>query len=134
MNIDGYAVLFNKNDLIVKCKDSGSKLDKKNFILQGTYKIPKKSFMDGITKEYLIDIMYNPEKRIKWDDSLKQLKILEGNKEVYVVNSWMKSPMMFVAERDIIDKRIEVNKNGIYYNFSSSVNDDVKNNLFLVYS
>lgn len=36
----------------------------------------------------------------------------------------IKSPGFFIAERDVLDKRIEFYHNGIYYNFNSSINDN----------
>ncbi len=124
-NLPEYVELYNKNDLIVFFRKSGSVLNQKNYIMKSTYKISKTNFKEGMNIYFLKDLMYIPEKRIKWDDSLKILKKLEGNSEAYVIRSWMKSPMMLVAEREVIDKRIEFIKNGTYINFSSSVNDDV---------
>jgi hypothetical protein len=33
--------------------------------------------------------------------------------------------MIFVSERDVIDKRLDFYENDIYYDFSSSINDNV---------
>lgn len=33
--------------------------------------------------------------------------------------------MLFVSERDVVDKRYDFYENGIYYDFSSSVKDDL---------
>lgn len=71
------------------------------------------------------DLVYVPELRISWDDGYKEFTKIEGNNEVYVIKSWMKSPMFIISERDIVDKRIEFFKEDIYYNFASSINDDV---------
>ena len=130
-NLEAYMELYNKNNLNVKFRSSGSSMNKQNFIIKSVYKIKKNNFIDKITIDFIKDLMYVPEKRIKWDNSLKVLAKLEGDSEVYVVRSWMKSPMMLVSEREVIDKRIEFTKNGIYYNFSSSVNDKVKIRNFL---
>jgi hypothetical protein len=71
--------------------------------------------------------MYNVEKRKKWDDSYKDLIKIDGNDEVYIIRSIMKSPMIMISERDMVDKRIEFIFEGIYYNFSTSVNNTVNN-------
>jgi len=133
LNHIDYTDLYNKNNLLVKFKSSGSIINKQHIVIKSLYKIPKSSFKKIITIDFIKDLMYIPEKRIKWDDSLKLFKILEGDPEVYVVRSWMKSPMMLVSEREVIDKRIEFFNNSLYYNFSSSVTDDV-NNLSLIIS
>jgi len=68
--------------------------------------------------------MYDPEKRLKWDKSVKNMKIIEGDyPNNYVLHTTMHSPVFFISERDVADKRIEFFYNGIYYNFSSSVPD-----------
>jgi len=69
--------------------------------------------------------MYKPDKRKKWDETYKDLKKLEGNDEVYVIKSTLKSPLFIISERDVIDKRIEFIYEDIYYNFSSSVENNV---------
>lgn len=79
--------------------------------------------------EYLKDLIYEPELRMSWDDGYKEFKKIEGNSEVYVIRSWLKSPMFIISERDVIDKRIEFFKGRTYYNFASSLNESV--NLFI---
>jgi hypothetical protein len=71
--------------------------------------------------------MYKPDKRKKWDDCYKDLKKLEGNDDVYVIKSVLKSPIFIVSERDVIEKRIEFIDENIYYCFSSSLEDNVNN-------
>lgn len=126
--LDDFKEIYNKNNLRILCKyDGGSVLDKKNYIVKSYYTLPKKKFDKDYSISYINHLIYSPEMRIKWDDTLKVLKIIEGSAECYVIRNWMKSPMMLVAEREVIDKRIEFNYEGKIYNFSSSVNDDVSN-------
>ena len=69
--------------------------------------------------------MNDPEKRLKWDNSIREYKIFERqNNEVYLLYYICKSPMLFVSERDIVDKRYDFYVNDIYYDFSSSVKDE----------
>ena len=110
----------------LKIKKSGSIFSDKIYLVSSDYIIPKNEFKIGITRKFLIDIMYKTNERKKWDDCYKDLKKLEGNDEVYVIQSILKSPIFIVSERDVIEKRIEFVFNDIYYNFSSSVEDDVK--------
>ena len=98
------------------------------------YAMSKKEFKEGVNLSNIVDLMYNVDKRKKWDDSYKDLIKIEGNDEVYLIRSLMKSPMAGVSEREMVDKRIEFIYENIYYNFSSSVENDVLINLILLYS
>jgi hypothetical protein len=131
--------IYNKNNLTVFCNNTnGTILDKKNHIVKSFYKIAKNNFDKNISIFHINNLIYSPEMRIKWDDTLKLLKVLQGDKYCYIVRNWMKSPMMLVAEREVIDKRIEFINEGKIYNFSTSVNDNVIkinffNNFFIVF-
>ena len=76
-----------------------------------------------------------PDKRLSWDSSIKEYKIIEKDKnkeELYLLYSIYKSPIIFVSERDVIEKRFDFYENEIYYEFSSSVKEDylpVKENI-----
>jgi len=76
--------------------------------------------------------MYNTELRLSWDKSLKIMEKLESGEYSYVISSWMHSPMFMVAERDVIDKRVEFFYENNYYCISSSVPEEVRFILFLV--
>ena len=106
-------------------KKSGCNLNKSVYVVKGVYKIAKKEFLEGITLEFLKDLMYVPELRFKWDEGFKEFAKLEGNEEVYVIKSWFKSPMFIISERDVVDKRIEFFKGNVYYNFASSLENNV---------
>ena len=90
------------------------------------YKIPKSEFKIKNVNIKLIDkYMNNPEKRLSLDNSIKNYKIIEKEKdEIYLLHYICKSPMIFVSERDVVDKRFDFYENDIYYDFSSSVKDD----------
>jgi len=94
-------------------------------LIKATYKVSKKEFFEGVTLEYMKDLMYVPELRVTWDEGFKEFKKIEGNEEIYIVKAWFKSPMFIISERDVVDKRIEFFKDNVYYNFSSSVDDKV---------
>jgi hypothetical protein len=124
--LEGFKEIYNKNDLKILCKiNGGTVLDQKNYVVKSFYSIPKPKFDKNISLSYISSLIYSPELRIKWDDTLKMFKILEGDKECYIVRNWFKSPMMLVSERENIEKRIEFTHEGKIYNFSTSVNDNV---------
>ena len=91
------------------------------------YKIPKSSFINkDIDIKTLDKYMNEPEKRLKWDKTIREYKIKERiSNEVYLLHYICKSPMIFVSERDVVDKRYDFYVNEIYYDFSSSVKDDL---------
>ena len=91
------------------------------------YKIPKTSFTrKDVTVKLIDDYMNIPEKRLNFDKSIKSYNIVEKhNEEVYLLHYVIKSPMIFVSDRDIVDKRYDFYEKDIYYDFSSSVNDDL---------
>ncbi len=111
--------------LDLKIRKSGSQLNKSIYIVKGVYKVAKKEFTEGITIEYMSELIYVPELRESWDESYKQFKKLEGNSEVYATRSWLKSPLFIISERDVIEKRIDFFKGSTYYNFASSLDDSV---------
>ncbi len=122
-----YKSLVNKNGFDIYIKESGSIFNSKFPMIKMFYKIPKSDFTrSGVTVKLIDDYMNIPEKRLKWDKSIKEYKIIERhNNEVYLLYYLCKSPMIFVSERDVVDKRYDFYVNGIYYDFSSSTKDDI---------
>ena len=68
--------------------------------------------------------MYDPEIRKKFDSSLKEYTIYEKGEKYAISKTCLNSPIFFIAEREVITKRIEFIKNNIYYNIATSINDD----------
>ena len=68
--------------------------------------------------------MYDPEIRMKYDLTLKEFKVYEKGENYNIFKNWLHSPMFFIAERDLVNKRIEFIKEDVYYNIATSVNDD----------
>lgn len=122
-----YRSLINKNGFDIYIKESGSIFCKDFPMIKMFYKIQKSVFKkNDITVQIIDNYMNDPEKRLKWDKSIRTYNIVEKhNKEVYLLNYIIKSPMIFVSERDAADKRYDFYENGIYYDFSSSVKDDL---------
>lgn len=122
----GYVNLVNKNGFDIYIKESGSIFNSEFPMIKMYYKIPKTIFNKKDINVKIIDkYMNDPEKRLKWDNSIREYKIFERqNNEVYLLYYICKSPMLFVSERDIVDKRYDFYVNDIYYDFSSSVKDE----------
>ena len=124
---NSFRSLVNKNDFDIYIRESGSIFSSEFPMIKMFYKIPKSIFTrSGVTVKLIDDYMNDPEKRLKWDKTIRHYKIVERqNNEVYLLHYIIKSPMLFVSERDIIDKRFDFYQNDIYYDFSSSVKDDL---------
>lgn len=100
-------------------------LNKELFLGKSIFTLARSEFKKPITLEYLAKMIYDPEERLKWDTSMKVLKKLEEGDEAYVIRSWMHSPIFMVAEREVVDKRVEFYHDGAYYNISTSAPQDV---------
>ena len=122
-----FTSLVNKDGFDIYIKKSGSIFCSEFPMIKMFYKIPKSVFTrEGVTVKIIDDYMNIPEKRIKWDKSIRDYRIVERhNKEVYILYYICKSPMLFVSERDVVDKRYDFYVNNIYYDFSSSTKDDI---------
>ena len=125
---NSYISLVNKDGFDIYIKESGSIFNKEFPMIKMYYKIEKSVFNKKDVNVKIIDkYMNEPDKRLKWDKSIRDYKIVERqNEEVYLLYYICKSPMIFVSERDVIDKRYDFYVGGIYYDFSSSVKDDLK--------
>jgi hypothetical protein len=122
-----FTSLVNKNGFDIYIKESGSIFSSEFPMIKMFYKIPKSAFTKkDVTVKLIDDYMNNPEKRLKWDKTIRYYNIVERhNEEVYLLHYIIKSPMIFVSERDVVDKRYDFYEKDIYYDFSSSVNDDL---------
>ena len=125
---ESYINLINKDVFDIYIKESGSIFNSEFPIIKMFYKMPKSIFTKKDINVKIIDkYMNEPEKRLKWDKSIREYSIIERqNEEVYLLYYICKSPMLFVSERDVVDKRFDFYANGIYYDFSSSVKDELK--------
>ena len=122
-----FASLVNKDGFDIYINKSGSIFCSDFPMIKMFYKIPKSSFTrKDVTVKLIDEYMNIPEKRLKWDKSINYYKILERhNEEVYLLHYICKSPMIFVSERDVVDKRYDFYINDIYYDFSSSTKNDI---------
>ena len=67
--------------------------------------------------------MYDGEKRKTWDINAKEYKIYENNENYAIYKYWMFSPVFFISERDVIDKKIQFIHDGVFYYISTSVDN-----------
>ena len=105
-------------------KTSGSVFSKDFPLIKMKYVLSKTEFIDGIDIKLLDFYMNDPATRKKWDKGLNEYKKVKGDNKMYLVYSLTTKPMMFVSERDIIEKRYDFYIGDVYYDFSSSVNDE----------
>ena len=122
-----FTPLINKNGFDIYVNESGSIFSSNYPMIKMYYTIPKSSFTRKDVNVKLIDeYMNDPEKRLSFDKTIRTYKIIERiNKEVYLLHYICRSPMLFVSERDVVDKRFDFYDGDIYYDFSSSTNDDL---------
>lgn len=73
---------------------------------------------------YNVKKMYDPVIRNKYDNTLKEFKIYEEGEYYNIYKNWIYSPVFFISERDMVNKRIEFIKDDIYYNLATSVDDE----------
>ena len=121
-----YISLVNKDGFDIYIKESGSIFTSEFPMLKMFHKIPKSKFINkDVNIKILDDYMNNPKKRISWDTSMRDFKIIEKETEdIYLLHFIYKSPIMFMSEREVVEKRYDFYENDIYYDFSSSVKED----------
>ena len=61
---------------------------------------------------------------MKYDLTLKEFKIYEQREKYCIFKNWLHSPIFFIAERDVLNKRMEFIKEDVYYNIATSISDD----------
>ena len=122
-----FTPLVNQNGFDIYIKESGSIFSSQYPMIKMYYKIPKSAFTrPNVTVKLIDEYMNEPEKRLKFDNTIRAYKIIERiNKEVYLLHYICKSPMFFVSERDVVDKRYDFYEGDVYYDFSSSTKDDL---------
>ena len=123
-NETDYEQFYCQNNLTVAVKASGSVFSKEFPLVRMKYALPKAEFTEGVDIKLLDFYMNDPATRKKWDKGLNEYKKIKGDNKMYLVYSLTTKPMMFVSERDIIEKRYDFYIGDVYYDFSSSVSDD----------
>ena len=123
-NETDYEQFYSQNNLTISIKASGSIFSKDFPLIKMKYILSKKEFIEGTNIKLLDFYMNDPSTRKKWDKGLNEYKKIKGDNKMYLVYSLTTKPMLFVSERDIIEKRYDFYIGDVYYDFSSSVNDE----------
>ena len=125
-NLDKFKKVWDKDNLFIEIRTEGTEINNQFYLIKLLYRQIKAKLKSNADIETLIDFIYIPSLRLKWDKIFKSLDIYDGNNESnYVVNSIAKSPVFIMSERESIEKRfIFKSKDGnAYYIMSSSVPD-----------
>ena len=70
----------------------------------------------------VINAFSNPEIRKKWDKNIKDYRIIEKiNNNSEIVKIITNRQLSIISEKEFYNKRVEIESNGIYYLFSSSI-------------
>ena len=126
--IDKYKKIWDKDNLIIEINSEGTGINNKFNLIKVTYKQKKAEFNENCDIQTIIDFLYFPSLRLKWDKILKNFELIEGNIESnYIIRSLAKAPTFLMSERESLEKKfIFKNKdgNGMYI-ISSSIPDDL---------
>ena len=84
-----------------------------------------KSFFTKVPSiQTLLSAMTNPDLRKKWDNNVKEYKIIEKMKyNSEIIRMVFNKQLAVIPEKEFYDKRINIIEGGVYYLFSSSVPD-----------
>ena len=125
-----YQYLYNDNNLKIS-KRNISNITEKIPLIRFELKKNKSYFKKIPNIQKMIDIMTNPELRIKWDDNLMEYKIYEKlNYNSEIIKIITKKQKGLIPEKEFYDKRIGIYKDKVYYLFSSSIPE---NNNFITF-
>jgi hypothetical protein len=58
---------------------------------------------------------------MSYDKAIKEFRIYEKTDHYFIFKLWYFSPMLFVNERDIVDKRVHFDKDGVHYSIATSL-------------
>ena len=126
--IDKYKKIWDKDNLIIEINSEGTDINNKFNLIKVTYKQKKAEFNENCDIQTIIDFLYFPSLRLKWDKILKNFELIEGNIESnYIIRSLAKAPTFLMSERESLEKKfIFKNKEGnSIYIISSSIPDDL---------
>lgn len=131
-----YKEFFNKDKMVISMKEKTLLFTDKFPMIKMSYCIPRSLFaFPSLTIDQLISYINDRDKRLKWDKSLKEYQVIEhGQNNTFVLHSWLNSPILFISERDFVEKKINFFHDTQFYSFYSSVDDDVSFSAFITFS
>ena len=127
-SLDKYKKVWEKDNLIIEIRDEGSDFNNEFNLIKISYRQLKKELNMSTDIKMIVDFFYEPSLRILWDNVLKNLEILEGDKKSnYIISTWAKSPVFFMSERESLEKRFlyKSPEENAYYIMSSSIPDEL---------
>ena len=127
-SLDKYKKVWDKDNLIIEIRDEGSDFNNEFNLIKISYRQLKTEFNMSTDIKMIVDFFYEPSLRILWDNVLKNLEILEGDKKSnYIISTWAKSPVFFMSERESLEKRFlyKSPEENAYYIMSSSIPDEL---------
>ena len=127
-SLDKYKKVWEKDNLIIEIRDEGSDFNNEFNLIKISYRQLKTEFNMSTDIKMIVDFFYEPSLRILWDNVLKNLEILEGDKKSnYIISTWAKSPVFFMSERESLEKRFlfKSPEEKAYYIMSSSIPDEL---------
>ena len=125
IKLDGWKNYWNKDNCIIDIRDKGSPINSEFYLIKTLYVIQKTELKYNKSIDNILKFIYGTEIRIKWDTSLKSLELIDGEElKNFVVDTWAKSPIYLVSERDGVEKRFVFKYNNIIYSFGTPVPDE----------
>ena len=73
----------------------------------------------------LVDAIKKPDLRKKWDNNIKEYKIIKKiRKDSEVIRTLTSKQLSVIAEKEFYEKRVGIYEDNVYYLFSSSIPDE----------
>ena len=127
-NMDGYDNVYNKENLIIDLYSEGSDFNNKLPLVKEAYRQKKSVFKENADLQTIIDFIYIPSIRTKWDSLLKDMELKDGDIDSnYVISSFSKAPTFFMSDRECLEKKFTFkNKQGnAFYIIAISTPDNL---------
>lgn len=122
-NMDGYKEFYNKKNLKIEIRTTGSPLNSEFYLIKALYTQKKSELGKNANYDNIVKIMYDVNIRNKWDKAIKKVEKFEGSNEVFTCRTWANA-VLIISEREGIEKRMIFNKDNKQYVLSTSVPDD----------
>ena len=122
-NMDGYKEFYNKKNLKIEIRTTGSPLNSEFYLIKALYTQKKSELGKNANYDNIVKIMYDVNVRNKWDKAIKKVEKFEGSDEVFTCRTWANA-VLIISEREGIEKRMVFKKDNKQYVLSTSVPDD----------
>ena len=124
-NLDGWKNYWNKDNCIIDIREKGSTINTEFYLIRTLYVFKKSELKYNKSIDNIIKFIYGANIRKVWDSGLKNVELISGEKyKNFVVDTWAKSPIYLISERDGVEKRFIFKYNNEYYALGTPVPDD----------